>query len=424
MCIRDRAQIAQPLRDLLKKDIQFQWLEEQAKAFKTTKEILTSELIVKPFDPTLKTELLTDAARLGGLGYALIQRNNDNTIRLIQCGSRSLSSAETRYATNELEGLAIYYAINDCKFYLQGANFTVITDHRPLVGTFTKDLQDIPNARLQRFRERLTHYTFEVIWTPGKTHLIADALSRAPVFLPKEAEAVICNATLAHTVAEDPALQPIYDAIENDKDYKSIISAILNGITAKNLPPNHPGKRFSNIWNDLSVFDNTLIVWDDSRIIIPQTSRKSILNKLHESHSGISKTKLLAKQLYFWPGINKDIEKLIGNCEACTINRAAQNETIQQFAPAIRPLQSVSVDLFEYASKNYLVMCDRFSSYIWVKHLRRTTTEDVTTRLDKWFQEIGYPNTIISDNGPQFWTEYQEYCRRNQIVAQLSLIHI
>ena len=304
--------------------------------------------------------------------------------------------------------------------YKQEYIIRYITDHRPLVGTFTKDLQDIPNARLQRFRERLTHYTFEVIWTPGKTHLIADALSRAPVFLPKEAEAVICNATLAHTVAEDPALQPIYDAIENDKDYKSIISAILNGITAKNLPPNHPGKHFSNIWNDLSVFDNTLIVWDDSRIIIPQTSRKSILNKLHESHSGISKTKLLAKQLYFWPGINKDIEKLIGNCEACTINRAAQNETIQKFAPAIRPLQSVSVDLFEYASKNYLVMCDRFSSYIWVKHLRRTTTEDVTTRLDKWFQEIGYPNTIISDNGPQFRTEYQEYCRRNQIVAQTS----
>ena len=124
--IPELAQITQPLQDLLKKDIQFQWLEEQANAFKTTKEILTSELIVKPFDPTLKTELLTDAARLGGLGYALIQRNNDNTIRLIQCGSRSLSSAATRYATNELEGLAIYYAINDCKFYLQGARFTVV----------------------------------------------------------------------------------------------------------------------------------------------------------------------------------------------------------------------------------------------------------------------------------------------------------
>ena len=418
--VPELAQLTLPLRNLLKKDIQFLWLEEQAKAFQQTKDILTSEHLVKPFDPSLKTELLTDAARLGGLGYALVQRNTDDTLRLIQCGSRSLSSAETRYATNELEGLAILYAISDCHFYLQGAKFTVITDHRPLVGTFNKDLQDIPNARLQRFRERLTHFDFEVIWTPGKTHLIADALSRAPVFAPKEPEAVICNALMAQTLAEDPALQPLYDAIETDHDYQLIISSLLKGTTAKNLPPNHPGKRLSNIWNDLSIFDNTILVWDDKRIIIPKAFRKSILDKLHESHSGVTKTKLLAQQLYFWPGINKEIEQMIGNCEACLTHRDSQHEITQKFVPATKPFQSVSVDLFDYASNTYLVMCDRFSTYIWVKRLKRTATADVTSCLDKWFRELGYPNSIVSDNGPQFRTEFKEYCQRNQIIAVTS----
>ena len=35
-----------------------------------------------------------------------------------------------------------------------------------------------------RMREKITAYNFSVIWTPGKSHHIADALSRAPVFGP------------------------------------------------------------------------------------------------------------------------------------------------------------------------------------------------------------------------------------------------
>ena len=35
-----------------------------------------------------------------------------------------------------------------------------------------------------RMREKLTSYNFSVIWTPGKSHHIADALSHAPVFGP------------------------------------------------------------------------------------------------------------------------------------------------------------------------------------------------------------------------------------------------
>ena len=413
--IPELAQVTKPLRDLLKKDTSFLWLNAQAEAFQTAKKILTSELLVKPFNPALKTELLTDAARLGGLGYALLQRNTDDTLRLIQCGSRSLSSAETRYATNELEGLAILYAITDCHFYLMGTKFTVITDHRPLMGTFNKDLQDIPNARLQRFRERLTQYDFEVIWVPGKTHLIADALSRAPVFAPKEKEIVTCNAALAYSVAEDPALQPLYDAAEDDTSYQQIKDAILRGTQAKDLPPDHPGKQFSSIWDDISIFDDCLLIWEDTRIIIPKSLRKEILAKLHESHSGISKTRLLAQQLYFWPGINRDIKDLISNCELCLNLRPSQHEEILTHPKANYPMESVSLDLFEHGGDDYLVMCDRYSNFIWSQKLKKTNTTTVTTLLTKWFHDFGYPKTIMSDNGPQFRGEFQEYCKTNQI---------
>ena len=58
------------LRSLLKKGVAFVWLDIHDQEFKRTKEALCNDAIVKPFEPLLRTELLTDASRLFGIGYA------------------------------------------------------------------------------------------------------------------------------------------------------------------------------------------------------------------------------------------------------------------------------------------------------------------------------------------------------------------
>ena len=162
-------------------------------------------MVVNYFDLSMRTELLTDASRLKGLGFAIIQRDDKDQIRLIQCGSRSLIPAETRYATVELACLAIQWAVNKCRHFLMGmSNFRMITDHGPLVGVFQKPLQDTENARIQKYHEKLADYSFEVSWTAGKTHLVADTLSRAPAFSPGEEDAKLAH--VFHTIAEDPKL--------------------------------------------------------------------------------------------------------------------------------------------------------------------------------------------------------------------------
>ena len=88
---------------LLKKGVAFQWLAEHQEEFEETKELLTSPLIVKYFDLTLPTSLLTDASSLNGLGFVLLQQENDGKTRLIQAGSRSMIDAEKRYAPIEQE---------------------------------------------------------------------------------------------------------------------------------------------------------------------------------------------------------------------------------------------------------------------------------------------------------------------------------
>ena len=76
---------------------------------------------------------------------------------------------------------------HEAPFYLCGLPlFLVYTDHRPLEGVFQKDIFDLSIPRLQRLREKVAMYSFRFCWVPGKTHLIVDALSRAPLFAPEE----------------------------------------------------------------------------------------------------------------------------------------------------------------------------------------------------------------------------------------------
>ena len=104
-------------------------------------------------------------------------------MRLIQCASSSLTLTHQSYTVCELECMEVQWAIKESDFYLQGLrHFEIWIDHKPLVGVFSKGLKDLDNPRLMRFREKFMFYNFSVKSVPGKTHSIADALSRAPVF--------------------------------------------------------------------------------------------------------------------------------------------------------------------------------------------------------------------------------------------------
>jgi len=183
----DTASAASPLRDLLRPRNHWCWTSVHQAAFEAVKAALVSPPVLAFFKPGLPTALHTDATRLHGLSYALLQLQDGNW-RLIQCGSRFVSETESRYAVIELEMTAICWAVRKNHLFLAGLkDFDIVCDHRPLIPLLNqKSLAQVENPRLFRLREKLVPYHFKAVWKSGKTHCIADALSRAPIDNPTE----------------------------------------------------------------------------------------------------------------------------------------------------------------------------------------------------------------------------------------------
>ena len=209
-------------------------------------------------------------------------------------------------------------------------------------------------------REKIARYSFEVNWVPGKTHYIADALSSAPLFSPQEQPdleidtAITCLAATSH-----PSLSVITRAI--DDDYRSLIQDVLSNTTKSTYS--------RSLKSEMSSFSvsNGLVLLDSTRIVLPIPAVKPVLQLLHTSHSGINKTILLARGLYYWPGLVNDVKQ-----------------------------------------------------YLLYHELRSLSAESVIRVLTTWFNTLGWPSSIRSDGGPQFCGDFPRFCAKNNIVHELS----
>ena len=104
--------------------------------------------------------------------------------------SRTLSSAECSYSRLEKEGLACVLGVKKFHTYLYGRTFTLVTDHKPLLGLFKQE-RAIPaqtSVRIQRWALTLAKYKYNLQFRKSSAHGNADALSRLP--LPEGPEVV------------------------------------------------------------------------------------------------------------------------------------------------------------------------------------------------------------------------------------------
>ncbi|GBN21296.1 Retrovirus-related Pol polyprotein from transposon 17.6 [Araneus ventricosus] len=124
------SEIARLLNNLTKKKQFGLGTESEQNAFTTLKKCLISPPILSQADFTKPFVLRTDASSYA-LGAVLLQ-GADMEEHPIEYASRLLNSAERNYSTTEREALAVVWALNKFRGYIEGSKITVASDHEPL----------------------------------------------------------------------------------------------------------------------------------------------------------------------------------------------------------------------------------------------------------------------------------------------------
>ena len=105
---------------------------QHQEAFQFIKDSLTVvPLLVYP-DPNKPYVLYTDASDKC-IGSCLVQEGDDGEEKPIYFLSHKLSDSQVRWSTIEKEAFAIFYSLQKLHFYLCNAQFTIKTDHMPLI---------------------------------------------------------------------------------------------------------------------------------------------------------------------------------------------------------------------------------------------------------------------------------------------------
>jgi hypothetical protein len=145
-----------------------------------------------------------------------------------------------------------------------------------------KNLDAVNNTRIQHLLAKLLGYTFKVKWVPGKNHVIADALSRAPVFAAEGHDDIIIRKVA--DVVPDPALTELAERAKLEEDYQRVVVAVREKAVVKDLNKRHPAQRYRAHWDAMAVEGSYELLTYHNRILVPKAARPNILHIAHTTY--------------------------------------------------------------------------------------------------------------------------------------------
>ncbi|CAB0039229.1 unnamed protein product [Trichogramma brassicae] len=356
-----------PRNVLLRKDTPFVWGSDQEQAFATLKPSLSeAPVLVRPdFDKEFAIQ--TDASDYA-IGAVLTQEREDGEHSVYYI-SRVLTSAERNYTVTEKECLAVLWAIEKFRPYVEGYHFKVVTDHRAL--SWLRNFKD-PQGRVARWALKLMEYDFEIVYRKGSLHYVPDALSRAfecdersEFFAFERIEDEWYMKKLSE-VKKSPSKYTNW-CIEDGMLYKRSYNALLD-----------PVSNAENSW----------------RLVVPAEQRERVLT---ESHCLTSSGHLAAKKTYdrlaceyWWPGMWYAVEEYCNSCDVCQRYKVPQTgpKGLMTRRVVDRPWAVVAADMMEFPrSKNQnkylLVFQDLFTRWIEIVPLRKANGMERNTNEEQ-----------------------------------------
>ncbi|GJS07458.1 putative reverse transcriptase domain-containing protein [Tanacetum coccineum] len=311
-----------------------------------------------------------------GLGCVLTQRNN-----VISYASRKLKIHEKNYTTHDLELGALVFDLKTWRHDLYGTESVIYTDHKSLQHIF--DQKEL-NMRQRRWIELFSDYECEIHYHPGKANVVADALSRKERVKPKRGEAF---------------------------KQENILVERLHGLDQQ---MERKG-------------DESLYFMDRTWVPLVGGVRTGIMDEAHKSmysvHPGADKMYYDLRDMYWWPGMKKDIATYVSECLTCAKVKAEYQRPsglLQQPEILEWKWENITMDFITKLPRTrsghdaIWVVVDRLSKLAHFMAIREDYSTEKLARLytDEIVVRHGVPVSIISDRDARFtsrlWKTFQK----------------
>jgi len=361
------------------------WTPEMQTAFEQLKQVLTTTPVLKLPDFDQKFEVMADAS-IEGCGAVLLQET-----RPCAFFSKQFSQAERKMITSDQELAAIIYALKEWRCYLEGPEFILKTDHEPL--TFFESVAQLSRKKTQ-WLEFLSRFKYTWVHIKGSTNVVADALSRNPMW--QKHVATVCamfhrpkgvsqpipwyaNGTVARTTRSgkdyDPTQDPNYkgnaqlanerawyhqltatadqaiEAIGNDESSRDFTPVTIENTGPEDTSEDMPNPLLYQILIGYTMdekfhhakYKKALngIYMSGDKIVVPNywPVIQYILKRSHDDplsgHRGFEKTLKCITKDFIWDHMYTDIKHYCDTCDTC---QRCKNSTTKSQG-LLKPLQ-------------------------------------------------------------------------------------
>ena len=435
-----------------------QWSAAMSTAFDTAKASLSASALLS--HPSSSAELVVVAdASSSHVGAALHQRRRtSDPWQPLGFFSKKLDRAQVSYSAFDRELLAAFSAIRHFRFQVEGRQFQLWTDHRPLTYALSR-CTDAWTPRQQRQLSYIAEYTADIRYVPGVENVVADTLSRPPITDAQPSTAVssmlpagdaqqpqaaslfarppaavislqpagvaqqpqaasLCARPPAAVISLPP--DPVLPFTGGGIDVVALAAAqsSCKEVTAMKLLPSLRISSFKLLNIELLCDFST----GTPRPLLPPPFRYPAFAAAHTlSHTGIRATKRLMSSRWVWTGMAADIARWCRDCQHCQRAKVTkQPRAAAQHIPIpARRFSHVHIDLVGPLPRSadgfnhIFTMVDRSSRWLEAVPLSSTDTATIAAAFtSSWIARFGVPDHLTSDRGPQFcsalWSELSQ----------------
>ncbi|CAB0032091.1 unnamed protein product, partial [Trichogramma brassicae] len=170
---KDYTTLTEPLTKLTRTKVKYVWSTEHQDAFESIKTQMAEASLVKHSNVTEKFVVSTEASDTSL--KAVVLQNIDGEERVLEVASRELSHVERNYTAPERECLGVIGAIRKFRPYIEGFEFTLVTDRASL--RWVCNLRN-PTGRLARWATRLQMHGCRVVQRTRTFDCVPETLKR------------------------------------------------------------------------------------------------------------------------------------------------------------------------------------------------------------------------------------------------------